>query len=99
MHLFASAERVHCAMLFRWYNTVRRHSGVGYMTPHSMHYGLAADLPVASTATLGIAFLDYPKRFRNKASQPPILPNAAWINPPKEEVPVTPNSQPCTLNS
>ncbi len=91
--------RAHCAVFFPWYNTVHRHSGIGYMSPHSMHYGLAADLQVVRTATLDAAFLAHPKRFRNKAPKPPILPTAAWINPPKKEVPVTPNAQPCTLNS
>ena len=26
---------------FAWYNKVHRHSGIGYMTPHSVHYGHA----------------------------------------------------------
>jgi putative transposase len=28
-------------VFFPWYNTERRHSGVGMLTPHEVHYGLA----------------------------------------------------------
>ena len=36
--------RAHCQAFFAWYNTVHRHSGIGFMTPHSVHYGLAQEL-------------------------------------------------------
>jgi transposase InsO family protein len=36
--------RAHCQAFFPWYNAEHCHSGIGYMTPHSVHYGLAADL-------------------------------------------------------
>jgi putative transposase len=36
--------RAHCQSFFLWYNTVHRHSGIGYMTPHSVHNGLAEQL-------------------------------------------------------
>ncbi len=91
--------RAHCQVFFSWYNTEHRHSGIGFMTPHSVHYGLAANLQVARKATLDAAFVAHPERFKNKAPHPPILPTAAWINPPKKEEHVTPNTQPCTLNS
>ena len=72
---------------------------VAYFAECKGRDALAADLQVVRTATLDAAFLAHPKRFRNKAPKPPILPTAAWINPPKKEVPVTPNAQPCIPNS
>jgi putative transposase len=40
---FGSIEdaRAHCQAFFDWYGTMHRHSGIGYMTPHSVHYGQA----------------------------------------------------------
>jgi putative transposase len=99
---FGSIEdgRAHCQVFFPWYNTQHRHSGVAFMTPHSVHYGLAADLQVVRTATLNAAFLAHPERFKNKPPQPPALHTAVWINPPKKEPAVThDNPQPCTVNS
>lgn len=68
------------------------------MTPHSVHYGLAAEIRVIRQATLDAAFLANPNRFKNKRPQLPPMPIAAWINPPPEEK--TPNSEPVarTLN-
>jgi hypothetical protein len=31
-----------CQRLFPWYNTEHRHGALGLMTPHDIHYGLAA---------------------------------------------------------
>ena len=36
--------RAYCQTLFPWYNIEHRHSGIGYMTPHSVHYGHAQAL-------------------------------------------------------
>ena len=79
------AARGHCQAFFAWYNTTHRHSGIGYMTPHSVHYGHAGALRLARQATLNAAFLAHPKRFKNKTPQPPALPTAAWINPPTRQ--------------
>lgn len=87
---FGSIEdaRAHCQQFFPWYNTAHCHSGIGYMTPESVHYGRAQALLQHRAQTLDIAFLAHPTRFKGKAPQPPQLPTAAWINPPKQE-PVT----------
>ena len=74
--------RAHCQDFFAWYNTMHRHSGIGFMTPHSVHYGHADALRVIRQASLDTAFLAHPERFKSKAPQPPVLPTAAWINPP-----------------
>lgn len=90
--------RAHCQAFFAWYNDQHRHSGIGYMTPHSVHYGLAADLHVRRQAALDAAFLANPNRFKNRRPQLPPMPTAAWINPPPPEK--TPTSEPVarTLN-
>ena len=91
--------RVHCRAFFAWYNTEHRHSGIGFMTPHSMHYGDANAMLATRQAALDGAFLAHPKRFKGKSPHPPELPTAAWINPPPKEPATTEKPQPCTLNS
>ena len=58
--------RAHCRVFFPWYNAEHRHSGIGFMTPDSVHYGLAADLRVIRQHTLAAAFLADPNRFKNE---------------------------------
>jgi len=90
--------RAHCQAFFAWYNTVHRHSGIGYMTPHSVHYGHAQALRTIRKATLDAAFLAHPKRFKGKSPQPHELPKAVWINPPKKETNIPQEPQPCAVN-
>ncbi len=97
---FGSIEdaRAHCQEFFNWYNTIHRHSGIGYMTPHAVHYDEAIALNLQRAETLNAAFIAHPQRFRGIAPKPPALPTAAWINPPKKEIaPHTLNTT-CTLN-
>ena len=77
--------RAHCQTFFVWYNTEHRHSGIGYMTPHSVHQGHAPELLVTRQATLDAAFQTHPMRFKNRNPQPHPLPVAAWINQPAKE--------------
>ncbi len=99
---FGSIEdaRAHCQTFFTWYNTVHRHSGIGLMTPETVHYGRAAELTRERSITLDAAFLANPNRFKGVAPQPPKLPVAAWINPPtkKEPEPIK-QIDACSLNS
>ena len=55
------------------------------MTPEAVHYGRAPTIFQQRAGTLNVAFLANPKRFKGKIPQPPKLPTAAWINPPKQE--------------
>ena len=91
--------RAHCQAFFAWYNTMHRHSGIGYMTPHSVHYGHAQALRDARQGALDAAFLASPRRFKGRRPQPPALPAAAWINPPASETAAPKTPQPCTVNS
>ena len=82
---FGSLEdgREHCREFFPWYNTEHRHSGIGMMTPEAVHYGLAPEITAARQKTLLGAYGLHPERFVRRPPSPPILPPAAWINPPQ----------------
>lgn len=90
--------RAHCQNFFAWYNDQHCHSGIGYMTPHSVHYGLAAQQRAIRQATLDAAFRANPNRFKGKPPQLPAMPIAAWINPPPPEKNHTTETQTRTLN-
>ncbi len=55
-------------------------------TPEAVHYGTAVALTQRRADTLDAAFAANPIRFKGLASNPPELPPAAWINPPKQAV-------------
>ena len=90
--------RAHDQAFFAGYNHHHRHSGIGHMTPHNVHYGLAADMRVIRQATLDAAFMANPNRFKNKPPQLPPMPTAAWINPPPEATKPTKEPADRTLN-
>ena len=71
-----------CHAFFRYYNHEHRHSGIGLMTPYAVHHGLAPQITAARQNTLLSAYARHPERFVRKVPQPPIVPVAAWINPP-----------------
>jgi putative transposase len=75
--------RVFCRSFFDWYNTQHHHSGIALHTPYAVHYGLAQGLNDARRNTLLTAYSAHPERFVKKPPQPPSLPDAVWINPPK----------------
>jgi len=72
----------HCRQFFSWYNDEHYHSGIGLVTPSSLHYGEAAQVVVSRQATLETAYAKHPDRFVNGRPKPPQLPSAVWINPP-----------------
>jgi putative transposase len=78
--------RAHCQVFFAWYATQHRHSGIGYMTPHAVHYGQAQALQAVRQATLDTAFAASPQRFKGQRPRTYELPDAAWINPPQKEI-------------
>lgn len=77
--------RTHCQEFFPWYNGRHRHSGIGYKTPAAVHNDQAKGLFKLRAKTLDAAFMENPKRFKGNCPQPPKLPIAVWINPPKME--------------
>jgi len=88
--------RTHCRA---FYNTVHRHSGIAYMTPHSVHHGQAGTMQATRQSALDDAFLKNPNRFKGKNPRPIALPRAVWINPPADEKSAPQQSMNCSLNS
>jgi putative transposase len=73
-----------CHPFFRYYNHEHRHSGIGLMTPYALHHGLAPQITAARQNTLLGAYARHPERFVRQVPRPPIVPEAAWINPPQK---------------
>lgn len=75
----------HCRQFFSWYNNEHYHSGIGLVTPSSLHYGQAAQVVVSRQTTLETAYMIHPERFVHGRPKPPQLPQAVWINPPSRK--------------
>ena len=71
-----------CRDLFGWYNADHYHSGIGLLTPESVHYGRAATIVEGRKQVLLDFFGAHPERFVKGTPKPPEIPSAAWINPP-----------------
>ncbi len=74
--------RAFCEAFFAYYNHEHRHSGIGYHTPASVHYGTAEEVRSQRAETLDAAYAANPVRFSHRRPQPPKLPTVAWINEP-----------------
>jgi putative transposase len=74
--------RSFCQDFFPWYNKEHYHSGVGLMTPESVHYCMAEDVFRQRSIVLAEAYEKHPKRFKGRMPKPPALPEAVWINKP-----------------
>ena len=83
---FGSIEdaRAFCRSFFGWYNEEHRHGGIGLLTPEMVHRGQGEEIRAARQAVLTKAYTAHPERFVRKHPEPPKLPAAVWINPPKE---------------
>lgn len=75
-----------CRAFFRWYNHEHRHSGINRLTPFSLHHGHAEKVLEKRNQVLLHAFEKHPERFKNKIPHAGVLPDKAWINPPKDNV-------------
>ena len=74
----------HCRSFFPWYNTEHRHGGISMMTPDDVHHGRAHAVPAQRQRILEAAWAAHPERFVHGIPKPSPLPEAVWINPPKE---------------
>ena len=77
--------RVHCRSFFHWYNHQHRHSGIGFMTPATVHRGRQHAVAQVRQLALDAAAARHPERFVRGPPRPPSLPTAAWINPPSPQ--------------
>ena len=74
--------RAFCGPFFDWYNNDHRHSGIGMLTPETVHYHLAEQALAMRDQVLRQAYEAHPERFVRGIPTPRALPNEAWINPP-----------------
>ena len=80
---FGSFEqrRAHCADFFPWYNTVHRHSSLGWHTPHDFHEGLAAPRQAQRAGRARGCLRGAVRALRPPRPDPRDPGAAAWINP------------------
>ena len=76
--------RVWAREFFTWYNEEHHHSGLGLMPPRAIHYGEGEALRRQRAQVLAIAYAAHPERFVRGKPMLPSLPEAVWINKPKE---------------
>jgi putative transposase len=76
--------RAFCDAFFTAYNHEHRHSGIGWHTPASVHYGTADQIRRHRQNTLNAAYTQHPDRFTRRPRAPQ-LPEKAWINQPTTE--------------
>jgi putative transposase len=81
---FGSIEdaRLWARLFFEWYNQAHHHSGIGLLTPETVHYGLASAVIAQRQKVLQVAYEAHPERFVRGVSKPLELPTEVWINPP-----------------
>jgi putative transposase len=75
---------------FDWYNHHHHHSGIGLMTPATVHCGRADQLSAQRRQVLQAAYAAHPERFVKGLPIPSSLPDAVWINPPVTHSPTSP---------
>jgi putative transposase len=75
-----------CREFFSWYNNEHYHSGIGLLTPTSLHFGQAEEIITARDGTLQNAWQKTPERFVNGVPKAMSIPKAVWINAPKKVV-------------
>jgi len=68
---------------FGWYNFEHHHTGLGLMTPATVHYGQASQVQAQRQCVLKAAYAAHPERFVRGLPTVPTLPDAVWINKPK----------------
>ena len=78
-----------CRRFFPWYNDDHYHTGLGLLTPASVHYGTAEEVLRVRHQVLLAAYDKHPERFLNGPPQRQSLPSAVWINPPAPPKEVT----------
>jgi putative transposase len=74
-----------CRSFFCWYNTEHYHTGVALLTPESVHLGRAQQILRRRTLILQQAYKAHPDRFVHGVPAAPRLPEAVWINPPRQQ--------------
>jgi putative transposase len=74
---------------FVWYNQEHHHTGLGLLTPVTVHTGKAENVLQKRQQVLDLAYAAHPERFVKHPPVPAQLPVAVWINPPKPAAEMT----------
>jgi len=77
--------RAFCLDFFDWYNNEHHHSGIGLLTPHQLHSGQTEKISRQRQIVLSNFCKQHPERFVKGEPKPPKVPQAAWINKPKDD--------------
>jgi putative transposase len=75
-------SRAFCQGFFRWYNQEHRHSGIGLLTPATVHHGQVENFLQQRQDVFDVAYQLHPERFVRSAPKPPALLSEVWINKP-----------------
>ena len=70
---------------FAWYNHDHHHSALGYLTPATVHAGVAEGVRDQRQQVLAAAYAVHPERFVRGVPRLASLPKAVWINPPQKQ--------------
>ena len=68
---------------FDWYNHAHHHTGLGLMTPATVHHHQVDEVRQKHQKVLNAAYRAHPERFVRGRPTPPKLPEEVWINPPE----------------
>jgi hypothetical protein len=71
-----------CRDFMPWYNDEHYHTGIGLITPATLHYGRAPIVVASRLKVLEAAYTAHPERFVQGIPQTPKIPTEVWINPP-----------------
>jgi len=74
--------RAYGRRLFDWYNHEHHHSGLGLLTPATVHRGRTEEVLAQRRAVLHAAYAAHPDRFVRGLPEPPRPPRVVWINQP-----------------
>ena len=67
----------------QWYNHEHHHSGLGLMTPATVHYGDVAQVRAQRQRALDAAYAAHSERFMNGRPTAPEPPKEVWIHRPQ----------------
>lgn len=76
-------SRAYCQVFFPWYNEEHPHSGLGMLTPKTVHFGQVDQVLAQRQAVLDSAYRAHPERFVRKPPSAGQPPTEVWINPPQ----------------
>lgn len=79
-----AAAQEYCRTFFPWYNLEHRHGGIALLTPEVVHHGRAPEVLARKQVVLNAAYDAHPERFPRGRPIVQPLPEAVYINPPKQ---------------